>query len=58
MDAEAPDDGLLVINDPFYQERQARVNEQPAEALRVDLGFTAIPVPSRWVASWSWCHAR
>jgi hypothetical protein len=44
VEVDAPDDGLLVLNDASYPERQARVDGQPAEALRVDLAFTAIPV--------------
>ena len=46
VDVTAPADGVLLLNEPFFQERQAFVDGRPAPSRIANLAFTAVPLPA------------
>ena len=46
VDVDAPTDGVVLLSETFYRSRTALVDQEPASVLRVNLAFTAIPVPA------------
>jgi len=46
VDIDAPTDGVVLFSETFYRSRTARVDQEPASVLRVNLAFTAVPVPA------------
>ena len=46
VDVTAPAPGVLLLNEPFYSERRAFVDGQPATATLANLAFTAVALPA------------
>jgi hypothetical protein len=46
VDVDAPAHGLLFLSEPFYPERQAFVDGEPADVWKANLAFTAVSVPA------------
>jgi len=46
VDIDAPTDGVVLFSETFYRSRTALVDQEPASVLRVNLAFTAVPVPA------------
>jgi hypothetical protein len=46
VDVDAPAEGVVLFSETYYRSRTALVDDQPASVMKVNLAFTAVPVPA------------